>query len=172
MAPDSDCRIRPFHFLRGVRGFVTTIKSSSYLKKISQAPKLLYLSLKTWKIILIYIFVISTLSNTNTDSKQIDLGFHCFNLDINWKIHGILCQKRSGNPASVLTHFKIFITKICMKVPGIWHKKPWKNLEFRTKILRKPGICYLKKVGTLSLCQLWVQFYANKDGTYSFLWEK
>ncbi len=24
-----------------------------------------------------------------------------------------------------------------MKVPGIWHKKPWKNLEFRTKNLEK-----------------------------------
>ncbi len=49
-----------------------------------------------------------------------------------WKIHGIMCHKRSGNPASVLAHFKIFITKICMKVPGIWHKK---TLEFRTKNL-------------------------------------
>ncbi len=25
-----------------------------------------------------------------------------------------------------------------MKVPGICHKKPWKNLEFRTKNLEKP----------------------------------
>ncbi len=24
-----------------------------------------------------------------------------------------------------------------MKVPGIWHKKTWKNLEFRTKNLRE-----------------------------------
>ncbi len=42
-----------------------------------------------------------------------------------------------GNPASVLTHFEIFITKLCMKVPGIWHKKTWENLEFRTKNLEK-----------------------------------
>ncbi len=54
-----------------------------------------------------------------------------------WKIHGILCHKRSGNPASVFTHFEIFITKICMKIPGIWHKKPWKTLKFRTKNLEK-----------------------------------
>ncbi len=36
-----------------------------------------------------------------------------------------------------LTHFKIFTTTICMKVPGIWHKKTWKNLEFRTKPIQK-----------------------------------
>ncbi len=33
--------------------------------------------------------------------------------------------------------FKIFIAKICMKVPGIWQKKTWTNLEFRTKNLGK-----------------------------------
>ncbi len=76
------------------------------------------------KIILIYFFVISTLSTQRLICSQIDLGFHCFYLEITWKIHGILCHKRSGNPASVLTHFEIFITKICMKMPGIWHKKP------------------------------------------------
>ncbi len=38
---------------------------------------------------------------------------------------------------SVLTHFEIFITKICMKVLGIWHKKPWKTLEIRTKNYEK-----------------------------------
>ncbi len=79
------------------------------------------------KIILIYFFVISILSTQTLIQSQIDLRFHCFYLKINWKIHGILCHKRSGNPASVLTHFKIFITKICIKVPGIWHKKPWKQ---------------------------------------------
>ncbi len=77
------------------------------------------------KIIRIYFFVISTLSTQTLIRRQIDLGFHCFYLIITWKIHVILCHKRSGNPASVLTYFKIFITKICMKVPGIWHK----NLE-------------------------------------------
>ncbi len=89
------------------------------------------------KIILIYFFVISTLSTQTLIGSQIDLGFHCFYLEITWKIHGILCHKRSGNPASVLTDFKIFILKICMKVPSIWHKKTWKNLEFRTKNLEK-----------------------------------
>ncbi len=79
------------------------------------------------KIILIYFFVISTLSTQTLIRSQINLGFHCFYLEITWKIYGILCQKRSGNPASVLTHFKIFITKICMKVPGIWHKKNLKK---------------------------------------------
>ncbi len=76
------------------------------------------------KIILIYFFVISALSTQTLIRSQIDLGFHCFCLEITWTIHGILCHKRSGNPASVLTHFEIFITKICMKVHGIWHKKP------------------------------------------------
>ncbi len=75
------------------------------------------------KIILIYFFVISTLSTHILIRSQIDLGFQCFYLEITWKIHGILYHKRSGNPAFVLTHFEIFITKICMKVPGIWHKK-------------------------------------------------
>ncbi len=88
------------------------------------------------KIILIY-FVISTLSTQILIQSQIDLGFHCFYLEITWKIHGILCHKRSENPASVLRHLEIFISKICMKVPGIWHKKTWKNLEFKTKNLEK-----------------------------------
>ncbi len=69
-----------------------------------------------------------------------------------WKIHGILCHKRSENPASALTHFEIFITKICMKVPGIWHKKPWKTWNLGPKTLRKPGILvFEKKVGTLCI---------------------
>ncbi len=90
------------------------------------------------KIILIYFFLVSTYFSTQTLIRsQIDLEFHCFYLEITWKIHGILCHKTGGNPASVLTHFEIFITKICMKEPGIWHKKPWKNLEFRTKNLEK-----------------------------------
>ncbi len=90
------------------------------------------------KIILICFFVISTLSTQTLIRSQIDIGFHCFYLKITWKIHGILCHKRSGNPASVLTHFEIFITKICMKVPEIWHTKNMKKtLEFRTKNLEK-----------------------------------
>ncbi len=78
---------------------------------------------------LIY-FIISTLSTQTLIQSQIDLGLHCFYLKITWKLHGILNHKRRGNPASALTHFKSFITKICMKVPGIWNKKPWKKLEF------------------------------------------
>ncbi len=50
------------------------------------------------KIILIYFFVISTLSTQTLIRSQIDLGFYCFYLEITWKIHGILCDKRSGNP--------------------------------------------------------------------------
>ncbi len=42
---------------------------------------------------------------------------------------------REVGTLSVLTHFDIFITKICMKVTGMWQEKPWKNLEFRTKNL-------------------------------------
>ncbi len=47
------------------------------------------------------------------------------------------CVTREVGTLSVLTPFEIFITKICMKVPGIWHKKTWKKLEFRTKNLEK-----------------------------------
>ncbi len=89
------------------------------------------------KIILIYFLVISILSTHILIRSQSDLGFHCFYLEINWKINGILCHKRNWKPASVLTHFKIFINKICMKVPGIWHKQTWTILEFRTKNLEK-----------------------------------
>ncbi len=64
------------------------------------------------KIIMIYFFVISTLSTQTLIRSQIELGFHCFYLEITRKIHGILCHKKCGNPASVLTHFEIFITKI------------------------------------------------------------
>ncbi len=82
------------------------------------------------KIILIYFFVISILSTQTLIRSQIDLGFHSFYLEITWKILESLCHKRSGNPASVLTYFEIFITNIYMKVPGIWH----------TKTLKKPRI--------------------------------
>ncbi len=100
------------------------------------------------KIILIYFFVKSTLSTQTLIQSQIDLGCHCFYLEIIWKIHGILYYKRNGNPASVLTHFEIFITKICMKVPGIWYKKTLeKTWNLGPKTLRKPGIWYLEKSG-------------------------
>ncbi len=53
------------------------------------------------KIIVIYFFVISTLSTQTLIQSQLDLGFHCFYLEITWKIHGILCHKRSGNPEDI-----------------------------------------------------------------------
>ncbi len=94
-------------------------------------------------LLLCHIYII----NTNTALKPIwpwiSLLLHGNNLENN----GILCHKRSGNSASVLTHFEIFITKICMKVPGIWHKKPWKIWILGPKILRKPGIWYFEKSG-------------------------
>ncbi len=98
------------------------------------------------KIILIYFFVISTTLSTQTLIwSQINLGFHCFYLKIALKIHGILCHKRSVNSASVLTHFEIFITKICWKVPGIWHNFFFLNWNLEPKTMRKPGIWYLEK---------------------------
>ncbi len=42
---------------------------------------------------IIYIFVISTLSRQTLIQRQINLEFHCFYLEITWKIHGILCQQ-------------------------------------------------------------------------------
>ncbi len=50
-----------------------------------------------FKIILIYVFVISALSTQTLIQIHIDLGFHCIYLEITWKIHGILCHQRSGN---------------------------------------------------------------------------
>ncbi len=51
-----------------------------------------------------------------------------------WKIHGILCHKRCGNPASVLIHFEIFfLTKTCMKVPGNGTKNLGKNWNLGPK---------------------------------------
>ncbi len=41
----------------------------------------------------IYIFVISILSTKPLIQSQIGLGFHCFYLEITWKIHGILCRQ-------------------------------------------------------------------------------
>ncbi len=100
------------------------------------------------RIILIYFFVISTLSTQTLIQSQIDIGFHCFYLEITWKIQGILCHKRSGNPESILTHFRIFITKICMKLSGIWHK----NFEFRTRNFEKTwNLAFGQKVGTLCI---------------------
>ncbi len=57
------------------------------------------------KIILIYFFVIFTLSIQTLIRSQIDLGFYCFNLEITWKIHGILCYKRNGNPDVLIVYF-------------------------------------------------------------------
>ncbi len=75
--------------------------------------------------------------NTNTDSKPnwpgISLHLPENNLENTWNF----VSPESGKEHCVLTHFEIFITKICMKVPGIWSKNLWKNLEFRTKNLEK-----------------------------------
>ncbi len=62
---------------------------------------------------LIYVFVISALSTQTLIQSQIDLGFHCIYLENTWNF--VSPEK--------WTHFWIFITKICMKVPGIWHTK-------------------------------------------------
>ncbi len=57
------------------------------------------------KIILICFFVISTLSTQTLIRSQIDPGFYCFYLEITWKIHEILCHKRSGNPGESIPRF-------------------------------------------------------------------
>ncbi len=59
------------------------------------------------KIILIYFFVISTLSTQTLIRSQIDLGFHCLFLEITWKIHRVFCYKRSGNPVPATFHFSL-----------------------------------------------------------------
>ncbi len=54
---------------------------------------------------LIYIFGISALLTQTLIQSQIDLGFHCFYLEITWKIHEILCHQRSGNPVATKTSY-------------------------------------------------------------------
>ncbi len=64
------------------------------------------------KIILIYFFVISTLSIQTLIRSQIGFEFHCFYLEITWKIHGMLCHKRSRNHVSWPSlHFLLWIVK-------------------------------------------------------------
>ncbi len=42
--------------------------------------------------------------NTNTViQRQVDLGFQCFYLEITWKMQGMLCYQRSGNPVCTST---------------------------------------------------------------------
>ncbi len=67
---------------------------------------------------MIYVFVISVLSTQTLVQSQIDLGFDWIYLEIAWKIHGILCHQRSGNPGLVrwylhcaLTEADIFLVK-------------------------------------------------------------
>ncbi len=103
------------------------------------------------KIILIYIFVISTLSTQTLIRSQpwISLLLPRNNLDNKL----ILCHKRRGNPASVLTYFEIFY----IKLKFVWKYLEFgiKNLEFRTKNLENTwNLVFGKKVGTL--IQLWL----------------
>ncbi len=108
--------------------------------------------------------------NTNTDSKTnwplISLLFPGNNLEniwnIVWQEKCELGTHRNRN----LIHFEIFITNICMKVPGIWHtKKLEKNWNLGPKTLRKPGIWYLVKSGnpanTHTTTQLWTSLMLN-----------
>ncbi len=60
------------------------------------------------KIILIYFFVISTLSTQTLIRNQIDFGFHCFYLEITWKIHGILCFTEKWEPCICFNTFQDF----------------------------------------------------------------
>ncbi len=55
-------------------------------------------------------FVISTLSTQTLIQSQIDLGFHCFYLEITWKIYGILCRQRSKNPVIRWWHRTLFFS--------------------------------------------------------------
>ncbi len=46
-----------------------------------------------------YMYIISKLSTPTLNQHQINLGFHCFYLEITWKIHAMSCHQRSGNTA-------------------------------------------------------------------------
>ncbi len=71
------------------------------------------------KIILIYFFVISSLSAQTLIWSQIDLRFYCFYLEITLKIHEILCQKRNGNPVLWIECNEIFV---------VFAESPWASL--------------------------------------------
>ncbi len=51
-----------------------------------------------YKKTLIYIYVIATLSTQTLIQSQINMRFHCYYLEITWKIHGILSHQKNGNP--------------------------------------------------------------------------
>ncbi len=81
-------------------------KSLKFANSMFQA---LLIKMSFTNIILIYFFVISTLSTQTLIRSQIDLGFHCFYLEITWKIRGILFHKRSGNPVISLLPYLVVI---------------------------------------------------------------
>ncbi len=94
--------------------------------------------------------------NTNTDSKP------------NWPwISLLLPGNNLENTWTFVSQEKWEPCKICMEVPGMWHKKtlkktgikvqkPWENLEF--------GIW--KKVGTLKMHK-YKNYYTIKKGLYN-----
>ncbi len=59
--------------------------------------------------------------------SQINLGFHCFYLEITWKIHGIPCHQRSGSPESWPKYKQSMITTwLYFYVTGIIYTGfPW-----------------------------------------------
>ncbi len=46
-------------------------------------------------------YAISKFSTPTLIQSQINLGFHCFCLEITWKIHQISCHQRGGNPVVI-----------------------------------------------------------------------
>ncbi len=84
------------------------------------------------KQILIYIFIISTLST------QIDLGFHCFYLEISWKIHGILCHQRGANPGYWYFHLDQ-LSPFMHAIPQLYFSLPL----FATVIFQDITYCYI-----------------------------
>ncbi len=80
------------------------------------------------KIIPIYFFVISTLSTQTLIRSQIDLGFHCFYLEITWKIHGILWEPWCESTWNM-----------AQKLEKTWNLGP--------KTWKKTGILYFEKSG-------------------------
>ncbi len=89
---------------------------------------------------IIYIYIISKLSTSTLIHSKFNLRFNCFYLEITWKIHGISCHQRGGNPnilISWLTMLNVIFTQNsviiycsgdpCRRwVPHIWTSwLPW-----------------------------------------------
>ncbi len=86
------------------------------------------------KIILLYFFVISTLSTQTLIRSQIDLGFHCFYLENTWNF----ASQEMWEPCICFNTFRDFYDyNLCENTWNLAQKNLEKLWKFRTKNLEK-----------------------------------